>query len=151
MRHKNWRPCPQKGEVEGELGELAIEVKINQDAGTITISDKGIGMTFEEVERFITQIAFSSAKEFLKNTNDANAIIGNFGLGFYSAFMVSDKVEILTKSYQTDAPTVHWICEGSTEYEIAETTEKETRGTDIILHLGKEHAEYLQNDRIQVC
>ncbi len=138
-----------KGEVEGELGELAIEVKINQDAGTITISDKGIGMTFEEVERFITQIAFSSAKEFLSKHDDANAIIGNFGLGFYSAFMVSDKVEILTKSYQTDAPAVHWICEGSTEYEIAETTEKETRGTDIILHLGKEHAEYLQNDRIQ--
>ncbi|QQS29502.1 MAG: molecular chaperone HtpG [Sphingobacteriales bacterium] len=138
-----------KGEAEGELGDLTIEVIANQDAGTITIRDKGIGMTYDEVERYITQIAFSSAKEFLSKHQDANAIIGNFGLGFYSAFMVSDKVEIITKSYQKDSPAVHWICEGSTEYEIDETTDKTTRGTDIVLHLGKEHAEYLQNDRIQ--
>lgn len=138
-----------RGEVSGELGNLTIEISVNEDAGTLTISDKGIGMTYAEVERYITQIAFSSAREFLTKYENANAIIGNFGLGFYSAFMVADKVEIITKSHQPDAPAVHWICEGSTEYQIAETDQKTERGTDIVLHIGKDHADYLKKDRIQ--
>lgn len=137
-----------KGEATGELGSLTVEVKIDEDAGTLTISDRGIGMTLDEVERYITQIAFSSAKEFLSKHTDANAIIGNFGLGFYSAFMVADKVEIFTKSYKPNATAVHWVCEGSTDYEIGETDQKTDRGTDIVLHLGKDYAEYLQNSRI---
>ncbi len=137
-----------KGEVKGDLGHLQIEIILDEDAKTLTISDKGIGMTKEEVEKYITQIAFSSAQEFAEKYKDsANAVIGHFGLGFYSAFMVADKVEIKTKSWK-DAPAVHWLSDGSTTYEIDEI-EKEERGTDIILHIEEAANEYLANNRIQ--
>ena len=124
------------GEAKGEIGEFSIEVKLDTEKKTLTISDKGVGMTGEEVEKYINQVAFSGAEEFLnkyKGQNEAN-IIGHFGLGFYSAFMVSDKVEIFTKSYQEDAPAVRWECDGSPEYTMEET-EKEDRGTDIVLYI----------------
>lgn len=137
------------GEAKGELGELAIEILLDKEAKTITISDKGIGMTGEEVEKYINQVAFSGAEEFVnkyKGQNE-NAIIGKFGLGFYSAFMVSDRVEIRTKSFKEGAEAVRWECDGSPEYNI-ESTEKESRGTDIILHVNEESAEFLDNTRI---
>src|SRR4028119_113204 len=120
------------GEVKGELGEVSIEVRLDPENKTLTISDKGIGMTAEEVDKYINQVAFSSAEEFLnkyKGQNEAN-IIGHFGLGFYSSFMVSDKVEILSKSFREDAKAIRWECDGSPEY-LLEETEKEQRGTDI--------------------
>lgn len=135
-----------RGEATGELGELTIEVKLDTENQTLTISDKGLGMTHEEVEKYITQIAFSSAQEFLDKYKDESAIIGHFGLGFYSAFMVADKVEIFTKSYK-DAPAVHWTCDGTTEYTIAES-DKTDRGTDIVLHLNEEAAEYKKEAKI---
>src|SRR5882757_6337104 len=127
------------GEAKGELGDLAIQVSIDADKKTLTISDKGIGMTTEEVDKYLNQVAFSGAEEFLskyKGQNEAN-IIGHFGLGFYSSFMVSEKVEVLTKSYKEDAKAVRWECDGSPEFTLEET-EKEKRGTDIILHLNEE-------------
>jgi molecular chaperone HtpG len=138
------------GQYNGELGELKVEVKLDEQAKTITISDNGIGMTAEEVKKYINQIAFSGAAEFVekfKNTGDNNAIIGKFGLGFYSAFMVSDRVEIITKSYQ-DAPAVKWSCTGSTEFELAETT-RQGRGTDIILYINSESEEFLNKFRLR--
>ncbi len=138
------------GEAKGELGELSIEVKLDTEKKTITISDRGIGMTSEEVDKYINQVAFSSAEEFLnkyKGQNEAS-IIGHFGLGFYSAFMVSDKVELVTKSYREDAKAVKWECDGSPEYSIDET-EKSSRGTDIVLHINEESKEFLDSDRLK--
>ncbi|MCP4521933.1 MAG: molecular chaperone HtpG [Cytophagales bacterium] len=135
----------------GELGELKVVVKIDKEAKTITISDKGLGMTADEIKKYINQIAFSGATDFVekfKDSNpDRNQIIGNFGLGFYSAYMVADRVEIITKSYQ-DAPAAHWECDGSTEYSI-DTADKAERGTDIILHISEEGEEFLEEARIQ--
>ncbi len=138
------------GDAKGELGQLDIEVKLDKEAKTITIADKGIGMTAEEVDKYINQVAFSGAEEFLKKYKgqaDAN-IIGHFGLGFYSSFMVSEKVEIVTKSYKEGATAVRWECDGSPEYILEETT-KEQRGTDIILHINEESLEFLEEDRIK--
>ncbi|MBS4063391.1 MAG: molecular chaperone HtpG [Chitinophagaceae bacterium] len=138
------------GEIKGELGEVKVEVKLNKEAGTITISDKGVGMTAEEVERYINQVAFSGAEEFVqkyKGQNE-NAIIGKFGLGFYSAFMVSKKVEVITKSFK-EAPAVRWECDGSPEYNLEETTLRTERGTDIVLHIDEESKEFLEDDRLK--
>ncbi|ULQ56657.1 molecular chaperone HtpG [Flavihumibacter rivuli] len=137
------------GEAKGELGDLFIEVKIDAAAGTLTISDRGVGMTAEEVDKYINQVAFSGAEEFLqkyKGQNENN-IIGHFGLGFYSSFMVSNKVEILTQSFK-DSPAVRWECDGSPEYTLEETRKAE-RGTDIILHINDESKEFLEPERIR--
>ncbi|MBS1730784.1 MAG: molecular chaperone HtpG [Bacteroidetes bacterium] len=134
------------GEAKGELGDLRIDVILNPTAKTLTISDHGVGMTKEEVEKYINQVAFSGAEEFLDKFKDAS-IIGHFGLGFYSAFMVSDEVEIFTKSY-LDAPAVHWVCDGSPEYELEET-DKTERGTSIVLHINEESKEFLEPYRIE--
>lgn len=137
------------GEFDGELGDLTIKVSVDKEAKTITISDKGIGLSAEDIKKYINQIAFSGAKEFLekyKDTPDTNQIIGQFGLGFYSAFMVSENVEIISKSFRDDAPA-RWICDGSTEFEITEA-EKVERGTDIILHIAADSEEFLDNFRI---
>jgi molecular chaperone HtpG len=137
------------GEAKGEIGELAVSVAINKEAKTLTISDNGVGMTAEEVDKYINQVAFSGAEEFLKKYKgqNENNIIGHFGLGFYSSFMVSDKVEIITKSFK-DAPAVRWECDGSPEYQLEEAS-KEARGTDIVLHLNEESAEFLEADRVK--
>lgn len=136
------------GDYTGELGKMDVEVKVDKEAGTITVSDHGIGMTAEEVEKYINQIAFSGAEEFVNKFKDSAAgIIGHFGLGFYSAFMVSKKVEILTKSYKDGAEAVRWTCDGSPEYEM-EPSEKATRGTDVILHIDDDNKEYLEQARI---
>lgn len=136
------------GDFKGELGELFVEVKVNKDAGTLTISDRGIGMTEEEIDKYINQIAFSGAEEFLeKYKNDANAIIGHFGLGFYSSFMVSKKVEIITKSYKDGAKAVKWSCDGSPEYTLEEINKTE-RGTDIVLYIDDENKEFLEENKI---
>ncbi|MFY9362167.1 MAG: molecular chaperone HtpG [Dysgonamonadaceae bacterium] len=138
-----------KGEFKGELGDLSIRVSIDKKAKTLTISDRGIGMTTEELDKYINQIALSSANEFLDKYKDsANAIIGHFGLGFYSTFMVSKKVEIVTKSYKEDAPAVKWSCEGTPEYKIKEV-EKTDRGTDVILYIDDEHKEFLEEEKIE--
>ena len=136
------------GEYEKELGDLTVRVKVDKENKTITISDRGIGMTQEEVNKYIADVALSSAEEFVHKYQDPSAIIGKFGLGFFSAFMVSDKVEIYTQSYQEDAKAVHWVCDGSPEYQIEET-EKEDRGTDVVLHIDKDAEEYLEDNRIQ--
>ena len=138
------------GEAKGEMGELDIEIKIDADKKTLTISDKGVGMTEEEVDKYLNQVAFSGAEEFLnkyKGQNENN-IIGHFGLGFYSSFMVSDKVEVITKSYKEDAKAVRWECDGSPEF-ILEDAEKTERGTDIVLHLNEESQEFLEQHRVQ--
>jgi len=136
------------GEFKGEMGDTTIRVKLDKKKKTLTISDAGIGMTAEELDRYINQIAFSSAEEFLeKYKSQANSIIGHFGLGFYSAFMVSEKVEIITKSYKEDAKAVHWTCDGSPEYTM-EDAERENRGTDVILHIDSDSKEFLEEDRI---
>ncbi|MBE6328857.1 MAG: molecular chaperone HtpG [Bacteroidales bacterium] len=136
------------GDFKGELGELFVEVKVNKDAGSLTISDRGIGMTEEEIDKYINQIAFSGAEEFLeKYKNDANAIIGHFGLGFYSSFMVSKKVEIITKSYKDGAKAVKWSCDGSPEYTLEEINKAE-RGTDIVLYIDDENKEFLEENKI---
>lgn len=136
------------GDFKGEAGGLKVRVKADKAAGTLTISDNGIGMTAEEVDKYINQIAFSGAEEFLaKYKDNGAAIIGHFGLGFYSAFMVSDKVEILTKSYKEGAKAVRWTCEGNPEYTMEEA-EKAERGTDIILHLNEEEKEFLEDTKI---
>ena len=138
-----------KGDFKGELGDLTIHVSLDKDKGTLTISDRGIGMTEEEIDKYINQIAFSGANDFLdKYKDDANAIIGHFGLGFYSSFMVAKKVEILTKSYRDDAPAVRWTCDGSPTYEI-EPAERDGRGTDIILHIDDDCKEFLEKGKIQ--
>ena len=137
-----------KGEFKGEMGDLTIRIAVNKDAKTITISDRGIGMTAEEIDKYINQIAFSGANDFLeKYKNDANAIIGHFGLGFYSSFMVADKVEIITKSYREDAKAVKWSCDGSPAFEIDEC-DKAERGTDIVLHVSEDCKEFLENSKI---
>jgi molecular chaperone HtpG len=139
------------GHYNKDLGELKVQVAVNAEAKTITISDKGIGMTADEIKKYINQIAFSGATEFLekfKEAKDANEIIGRFGLGFYSAFMVADKVEIQTLSYQDGAEPAQWICDGSTTFEITEGSRTE-RGTDVILHINAESEEFLQEHRLQ--
>lgn len=136
------------GEFKGKLGDLTIHVSLDEKKKTLTISDKGIGLTSEEIDKYINQIAFSSANDFLdKYKKDANAIIGHFGLGFYSAFMVSKKVEIITKSWK-DEPAMKWVCDGSPEYILSET-KKEERGTDIILYIDDESKEFLEKARIE--
>ena len=138
------------GEARGELGELRIDIALDKEKKTLTISDRGIGMTEEEVDRYLNQVAFSSAEEFLakyKGQNEAN-IIGHFGLGFYSAFMVSSEVEVVSLSYKENTVPVKWTCDGSPEYSI-ETIDKETRGTDVILHINEESEEFLEEHRIE--
>lgn len=136
------------GEFKGELGELKVRVRADKEAGTLTISDNGIGMTREEVEKYINQIAFSGAEEFLeKHKDDAATIIGHFGLGFYSSFMVSDEVEIVTKSYREGAQAVRWTCKGDPEYTL-DDTEKAERGTDIIMHINDDDKEFLEEGKI---
>ena len=136
------------GEFKGDLGELTVQVSIDEKKKTITISDRGIGMTQDDINKYINQIAFSGAEEFLeKYKNDANAIIGHFGLGFYSSFMVSKQVEIISLSYKEGAKAVRWTCDGSPEYTIEEV-EKADRGTDIILHIDDENQDFLQKQKI---
>lgn len=136
------------GEFKGELGEMDVRVKIDKEAGTLTVSDRGIGMTAEDIDKYINQIAFSGAEEFVNKYKDnANAIIGHFGLGFYSAFMVAKKVEIRSLSYKEGAEAVCWQCDGSPEYTM-EPTEKEGRGTDIILYIDDDNKEFLEQARI---
>jgi molecular chaperone HtpG len=136
------------GEFKGELGELRVKVSVDKDKGTITISDRGIGMTADDIEKYINQIAFSGAEEFLeKYKNDANAIIGHFGLGFYSSFMVSKEVEIVTLSHKEGANAVRWTCDGTPEYTLEEV-EKADRGTDIILHIDDENKDFLEDGKI---
>ena len=136
------------GEFKGEIGDLKVKISIDSEAKTLTISDNGIGMTAEEIEKYINQIAFSGAEEFLeKYKNDANAIIGHFGLGFYSTFMVSKQVDIVTKSFREGAEAVKWSCDGSPEYTI-DTIEKAERGTDIVLHIDDENLDFLQESKI---
>ena len=135
------------GEAKGEIGELRIDVELDVKEKTLTISDKGVGMTKEEVDKYLNQVAFSGAEEFLTKYKDAN-IIGHFGLGFYSSFMVSEKVEVLTQSYNADAATVYWSCDGSPEFELYEVEKKE-RGTKIILHINEESKEFLEAGRIK--
>ena len=135
------------GEYTNELGELKVSVTVDKEAGTLTISDSGIGMTAEEVDKYINQIAFSGAEEFLNKYKDAKGIIGHFGLGFYSAFMVSKKVEINTLSYKEGEKAVKWVCDGSPEYEMVES-DKATRGTDIVLYIDDDDKEFLEQSRI---
>lgn len=138
------------GEVKGDLGDLQIEVKVDKKGKKLHIIDKGIGMTHEEVQKYINEVAFSGAEEFLEQYKDSakdSGIIGHFGLGFYSAFMVAEKVEIITKSFKKDA-AAHWTCDGSPEY-IIEKTDKKERGTEIILHIDKDSKEFLEESRIQ--
>ena len=137
------------GEVKGDVGTPLVEVKVDKEAKTITISDNGIGMTSEEVKKYINQVAFSGAEEFVKKYDDKlddAGIIGHFGLGFYSAFMVAENVEIFTKSYQ-DEPSVKWSCDGSPKFKLEET-DKENRGTDIVLHIAEDSIEFLEDSRI---
>ena len=137
------------GEFKGELGDLTVRVNIDKEAGTLTISDRGIGMTGEEINKYINQIAFSGAEEFLeKYKNDAQAIIGHFGLGFYSSFMVSKQVEIFTQSHKEDAVAQHWSCDGSPEFNLEESI-KADRGTDIVLHIDDENLDFLEESKIQ--
>ena len=139
----------QQGEFKGELGDLTVHVSLDADKGTITISDRGIGMTEEEIDKYINQIAFSGVNDFLEKYKDnANSIIGHFGLGFYSSFMVSKKVEIVTKSYKDGSKAVKWSCDGSPAYEI-DDAEKEDRGSDIILYLDDDCKEFLEKEKIQ--
>lgn len=139
------------GQYSGELGDTTVEVKFDEKKKTITISDRGLGMTAEEIKKYINQVAFSGAEEFVekfKDAKDANEIIGKFGLGFYSAFMVADKVEINTLSYQEGAEPAKWICDGSTSFEIS-TGKRKERGTDVILHINKDSEEFLDKWKLQ--
>ncbi|GAB4013423.1 molecular chaperone HtpG [Spirosoma migulaei] len=140
------------GEFGGELGDLKVTVSLDEEAKTITVSDNGIGMTADEVKKYINQIAFSGATDFLEKykdkTDDKGQIIGHFGLGFYSAFMVASSVEIVTKSYRDNAEPVRWVCDGSTEFELT-TAERADRGTDIILHIAPDSEEFLDKGRLQ--
>lgn len=139
----------EKGEFKGELGDLTVRVALDEKKKTLTISDSGIGMTAEEIDKYINQIAFSGVNDFLEKYKDnANAIIGHFGLGFYSAFMVSDKVEIVTRSFREGSKAVRWSCDGSPSFEI-DDAEKDGRGTDIILHIADDCKEFLEKARIQ--
>ncbi len=143
------------GEFNGELGDLKVVVKLDKEAKTITISDNGIGMTADEIKKYINQIAFSGATEFVEKYKDKGedgkgdkGIIGHFGLGFYSAYMVAENVEIITKSYKDGSEAVRWICDGSTEYELT-SAEKADRGSDIILHIAADSEEFLEEDRLR--
>ena len=137
------------GDIKGELGDLSVRVSLDEKAGTLTISDRGIGMTAEEIEKYINQIAFSGVNDFLEKYQDkAEAIIGHFGLGFYSSFMVSKKVEIITKSYKEGSKAVKWSCDGSPEYTL-EDAEKEDRGSDIVLYIDDDCKEFLQKSKIE--
>ena len=137
-----------KGDFKGEMGDLKVSISVNKDEKTITVSDRGIGMTADEIEKYINQIAFSGANDFLDKYKDsANAIIGHFGLGFYSSFMVSNRVDIITKSYQ-DAPAMKWSCDGSPSFTLEEV-EKNERGTDVIMHLDDDSQEYLEKNKIE--
>ncbi len=135
------------GEAKGEIGDLRIDVTLNAKEKTLTIEDRGVGMTKEEVDKYLNQVAFSGAEEFLQKYKDAN-IIGHFGLGFYSSFMVAEKVEVITQSYNNNAATVYWSCDGSPEFELYEV-EKKQRGTKIILHINEESTEFLEAHRIK--
>ena len=138
-----------RGDFKGDLGDLTIRVSVDKEAKTLTISDRGIGMTAEEIDKYINQIAFSGANDFLeKYKDDAQAIIGHFGLGFYSAFMVADRVDIVTLSMQEGAQAVKWTCDGSPAYEITEC-EKADRGTDIVLHVADDCQEFLENAKVE--
>ena len=136
------------GEAKGELGDLTIHVAVDKEKKTLTVTDRGVGMTAEEVDKYINQIAFSGAEEFMEKYKD-QAIIGHFGLGFYSAFMVSDKVEIFTRSFREGAKTVHWSCTGTPEFEMEETDEARDRGTTIVLHLSEDALEYAEASKIE--
>lgn len=139
------------GEAKVEYGNPKIEVKADKENNTLTITDQGIGMTAEEVEKYINQVAFSGAEEFLEKYKDSakdSGIIGHFGLGFYSAFMVADKVEIISKSYKEDTKAVHWTCDGSPEFTLEETDAKTERGTTIVLHISEDSKEFLEDHRI---
>ena len=136
-----------KGEFKGELGDTMIHVSVDAEKKTLTVRDRGIGMTAEEIDRYINQIAFSGAEEFLAKYKD-QAIIGHFGLGFYSSFMVADRVEIFTQSYNADAPSMRWSCDGSPEYEMEELEEKLDRGTEIVLHLSEDCVEYCGEQKV---
>lgn len=140
------------GEAKGDLGDLKVEVEVDKSSKTITIKDKGIGMTKEEIEKYITQIAFSGAEEFVnkyKDKVDKNVVIGHFGLGFYSAFMVAKKVEIYSLSYKDGAKAVRWECDGSPEYQIEEISNRSQRGTNIVLHIADDCEEYLEKFKIE--
>ena len=137
-----------KGELQGDLGDLKIEISVDEGARVLKVKDHGIGMTADEVDRYINQIAFSGAEEFMAKYKD-QAIIGHFGLGFYSSFMVSDKVEIITRSWREGAKTVHWSCTGTPEFEMEETDEAAERGTTIVLHLSEEMKEYAEPSKIE--
>ncbi|MBR0340277.1 MAG: molecular chaperone HtpG, partial [Alistipes sp.] len=141
------RTLASTGVFNGETGELKVQIAVDKEARTLTVTDNGIGMSAEEVDRYINQIAFSGAEEFLAKYQN-QAIIGHFGLGFYSAFMVSDKVEIFTQSYDAEKPSVHWVCDGSPEYSMEELAEKRERGTAIVLHLSEECAEYADESKV---
>lgn len=137
------------GEFKGELGDLRVRVTIDKDKHTLTVTDRGIGMTAEEVDKYINQIAFSGAEEFVNQYKDkAEAIIGHFGLGFYSAFMVADRVEIFSQSYKEDSKAVHWSCDGTPEYTMEDTI-KSDRGTEIVLHINDEYQQYLEDATIE--
>ncbi|RSK30223.1 molecular chaperone HtpG [Hymenobacter metallilatus] len=143
----------QLGEFKGELGELKVKVSVDKEARTITISDRGLGMTAEEIKKYINQIAFSGATEFVEKYKEKDAaakdqIIGQFGLGFYSAFMVAKEVEIFSRSYKEDTEAAHWVCDGSTEFSL-ETTEKADRGTDVVLHVAEDSDEFLESQRLK--
>lgn len=139
----------ERGDFKGELGDLTVRISLDADKGTLTFSDRGIGMTEEEIDKYINQIAFSGVNDFLdKYKDNANAIIGHFGLGFYSSFMVSKKVEIVTKSYKEGSKAVKWSCDGSPEFEITDA-ERENRGTDIILYIDDDCKEFLDKYKIQ--
>ena len=143
------RTLASKGEFNGDTTDVKVSVNIDKEAGTLTISDQGIGMTAEEIDRYINQIAFSGATDFLeKYKDDAATIIGHFGLGFYSSFMVSSRVDIVTKSYREGAEAVKWSCDGTPEFTL-EPAEKAERGTDIVLHIDEENKEFLEEGRIQ--
>ena len=138
-----------KGDFKGELGELKVCISVDKEAGTITVSDRGIGMTAEEIDKYINQIAFSGANDFLdKYKDDANAIIGHFGLGFYSSFMVSKRVDIITKSYQEGSVAQKWSCDGSPEFTLEET-DKADRGTDIVMHIDDDCKDFLEKDKLE--
>ena len=143
------RTLAAQGEFKEDLGDLTVRVALDEKAGTLTFSDRGIGMTEEEIDRYINQIAFSGVTDFLdKYKENANAIIGHFGLGFYSAFMVADKVEIITKSYKEGSKAIKWSCDGSPSYEITDA-EKSDRGTDIVLHISDDCKEFLEKQKVE--
>ena len=142
------RTLSSTGEFKGELGDLTIRVEADREARTLTVTDRGVGMTAEEVDRYINQIAFSGAEEFMEKYKN-QSIIGNFGLGFYSAFMVSDKVEILTRSFREGSKTVRWSCTGTPDFEMEETDEPRDRGTSVVLHLSEESLEFAYEARVR--